>query len=298
MSHEIIYDKQFIVAHTVTGNLFVPMIFAGSNNCIQFDKSERGRRERSWFCDTFICGGKRIATADEILAKAQQIRDEYKSRYTGEGEDSDKYDDKSFGYFSSISIGGSTRRTTFGMFKGMYVTGMKKALTVEQLGDEHVQVRIGMYAYDLEKTKAKAAEAGVPWLEDVTAQNTPHLLETIEMFQKTYQDTGFSWYIHFNEWNLERQMKHIRRKYFGTQPSIIQYEPKQQDHYFTVKFYWDGSEHYFVKRSRRGIRYTSYPYRKFATEKEANVLVRRQKGSINLMVERIDSPATFKIPVK
>jgi hypothetical protein len=279
VSTEIIYDKQFIKAD----KFFIPMIFGGSSNCTQFDRSNRGRRERSWFNDSYITEGRRIATKEQILARIESIRAENIARHTGKADESgyvnDMYDDKSFGYFASLAIGGSAIRTTFGMFKGLYVTGMAKALTVEQLKEERVGINLHMYDYNGEH-QAKAKEAGIPWLGRVTITDTIHLLETIKLFFETYKDTKFSWYIGFDEYDLERRMKWIRKKYFPIEKGAGSYESVQVDSYYTIVAPNGG---YFLKRTKYGYKYSySYPQRKFATEKEAKSFANRLKGKLEL----------------
>lgn len=292
MSTDVIYDKQFIKAD----KFFVPMIFGGSTNCIQYDKSSRGRRERSWYNDSFITEGKRIATSDEILAKVQSIRDEYKARHAGgkdeSGFDNDTYNDKNFGYFASLRIGSTTMGTTFGKFKGLYVTGMAKALTIEQLEAENVSVNVHMYDFNRECIN-KAEAAGIPWLEPITITSTAHLLETIKLFVETYKDTKFSWYIGYNEYNLEEKMKRIRAKYFPTRRGKGAYEFVDVDHYYTLGI--EGGSNYFVKRTKYGYKYTSYPYRKFATEKEAKAVQNRMKSHMSLTVELVSKSDRIRV---
>jgi hypothetical protein len=292
MSTEIIYDKQFIKAD----KFFIPMIFGGSNNCTQFDRSSRGRRERSWFNDSYITEGRRIATREQILARIDAIRAHNVEHYNGQQEEGgwkrDVYDDKSFGHFASMAIGGSTGRTTFGMFKGLYVTGMAKALTVEQLKEEHVGVNIHMYDYNGEY-QAKAKEAGIPWLGTVHITDTVHLLETVKLFFETYKDTQMSWYIGFDQYDLERKMKYIRKKYFPTNKGKGSYESVQVDSYYTVVA---PNGYYFYKRIKYGYKYSPYPQHKFATEKQAKSFANRLKGKLELTTKLVLGMGWVKIP--
>lgn len=291
MSHEIIYDKCFVKAD----KFFIPMIFGGSNNCTQFDRSNRGRRERSWFNDSYITEGRRIATKEQILARIDAIRADKVEHYNGKvdeaGYTNDLYDDKQFGYFASLAIGGSTIRTTFGMFKGLYVTGMAKALTVEQLKEERVGVNVHMYDYNGED-KAKAKKAGIPWLGHVTITDTIHLLETIKLFFETYKDTKFSWYIGFDQYDLERRMKGIRKKYFPTNKGKGSYETVQVDSYYTVVA---PNGYYFYKRIKYGYKYSGSPMHKFETEKQANSFANRLKGKLVLKVELVNEKGWVKV---
>lgn len=287
MGYEIIYDKQFIKAD----KFFVPMILAGSNNCYQFDRSNRGRRSRDWGAVSYICDGQQLATAETILANIEKEREAVLARER-DADDPDPL--KSYGYYSSLAIGGSTRRTTFAAYKGLFVTGMKKALTVEQLKEEGVGVNVHMYDYNGEHEK-KALAQRIPWLGNVTVTSTLHLLETIKLFTETYTGTEFSWYVGFDEWNLEDKMKRIRRKYFPVSKANVEYESVRVDQYFTVK---TPNGYFFYKRIKYGYKFSPYPQHKFLTKKEAQRFADRMKGKIALTVEEINQPTVLNVPKK
>lgn len=287
MSTNIIYDKQFIKVESK----FIPMIFAGSSNCYQYDRSNRGRRDRSWFNDTYITDGKKMVTNEELLQRVDDERTRFMEQYPVGSED--EYSDKRFGWYAGLVIGGMGSRTTFGMYKGLYITGMEKALTVEQLLDERVDVVFDMYDYN-GTYEAKAAERNIAWFGKTKITSTQHFLETFDRYKNQYEGTGLSWSITFDEWNLEKQMKSIRRKYFP-KGEKKHYEYVDVDHYFTVLFKWQDETHYFVKRTRKGIKYTYYPYQKFATIQEANKVKSRLKDHVAIVVERVDKPDRVKV---
>lgn len=292
MSFEIIYDKQFIVAEKDTKKFYIPMLYWGSNNCIQFDRSNRGRRERNWSVFSWIAGGKQFATAETMLAK---LAEEEAKLHEYKKDEHDPDPAKSYGYYTSIQIGTSTRTTTFAMYKGLILTGIRKALTVEQLAVEHVQVEVEPYAYRIEETKAKMAEQGLPWLGTQTATSTEHLMELLKLYSDTY-DGKFGWHVGFS-WDIERRMKWLRRRYFPTQKGKQEYEYQTVDNYFSVqaKQLTGDSWYWFMKKIRYGFKYTYSPYHKFATEKEAQQFANRYKGRVLLRVQPVNERTQVKV---
>ncbi len=290
MSTEIIYDKQFV---KLPDNKFIPMLHWGSNNCIQFDRSSKGRRERNWSVMSWICGGKQYATAEEILAKLSEEEAKLPERLE-HPDDPDPV--KSYGYYVSLQIGQSTRSTTFGMFKGLFVTGMKKALTLEQLRNEGVGVEVCTYYYDEIEVKEKLAKLGIPYLGSQEAHSTEHLMELLELYDKTYGNKH-SWYVTFTS-DPERRMKWIRNKYFPQSNEKSEYEYVDVDHYFTIeaKSFTGDSWYYFVKKTRYGFKCTYIaPYHKYATEQEAQKVVNRLKDRLLVRVTPINKPARVKV---
>ena len=97
MSYEIIYDKQFI---RVSEDKFVPMILTGSNNCYDYNN----RRARSWWA--YNINGSVILTQNEMVEYAKSVRQGIIDRNNSRERDEwyEAYDDKSFGYWSSIAI--------------------------------------------------------------------------------------------------------------------------------------------------------------------------------------------------
>ena len=72
MSYNIIYDKQFV---KLDQNAFIPMLLCGSNNVISYDRSNRGRRSRNWYCHDYILRGAEnrfYGSAESILNNVQK----------------------------------------------------------------------------------------------------------------------------------------------------------------------------------------------------------------------------------
>ena len=191
MSYEIIYDKQFIkLERKDQPTVFIPMIYAGSSNCYDmvYDRNgrQRERRERSWFCFEFICGGNHFDTQESMLQRQQEFRDDKAIQDEESIALHGLYDDKKFGYWSSLAIGGSTRNTTFGQYQGVVKTGCKNAFTIEELFEEniHLSISTGSDYYSKDKFEAagfssfsvtpKTTEEFFSMLEDFLAKTQPH----------------------------------------------------------------------------------------------------------------------------
>ena len=291
MSTDIIYDKQFVKLPNKT---YIPFVLGGSSNCYQYDRSSRGRRSRSWGVMSYMTTTNKTVTEAELMAKIELEKQRQLNHAAKDSDNPDVLND--FSYYTSLVFNGMHSRSTFNSYKSFFITGMKKALTVKQLLAERVEVRIYTYDYN-GKYQKQAAEQGIEWLEPVNATSTEHLIELIQKFYNHYKGTDFSWYMDFDSvWSLENQMKAIRSKYFPTKKNERkEYETIKVDHYYTVTFTFNGNTHYYVKSTRRGTRYTHYPYHNFQTEKEAKKFAQSRKRTILLTVERIDEPATIRV---
>jgi hypothetical protein len=223
MSYEIFYDKQFIKAEKEGKTVFFPMVYGGSNNCIQYDRSNRGRRSRSWFNFTYPLEGRRYGMLEEMLENVEAERLKYiegnkesNARYVAEGKPEwcDEYSDDRFGYYASLAIGGSTTRTTtFGMYKSIFVAGCKKALTVEELLEKGINVSINSSIYskeDTEKFKAMGKEEFYFY-----PKTSEELMEKVEYFEEYIKDAPFvSMYvtIHASEYTMKNLRKRLYPK--------------------------------------------------------------------------------------
>jgi hypothetical protein len=288
MSYEIIYLKQFIRIPKEGGDLFVPMVYGGSNNCIQFDKSNRGRRERSWFALTYILQGKRFGTLAEMLSNAEAEREriiqqnkvrneDYKTK--GQENYCDEYSDKRWGYFTSLSFGGGCK-STFGQYKGLFITGCKKALTVEELKEFGINVNIYSSIYS-EEAVAKLKAAGKQSIY-YNVQTSAELIDKLNEYEEYLKDAPYvSLYITIDA--DERDMKRIRREKFPTKKGKPVY--KEVEKFFVVKDVVNSN--YIIKATRNGYRYTFHGAiwaKKFGLEKAAQ----RWAKSLNEKYRAID----------
>lgn len=128
MSYSIIYDKQFIKADIDGTTMYIPMLLAGSSNCYDVN----GGRSRDWFA-TRAYSDNAMATEKELIEGVyDQLNRVKPSSITETREDVAN----SLGYYLGLAIGtANTRKTTFKKLKSMLITGMKKAVTVEQFSE-------------------------------------------------------------------------------------------------------------------------------------------------------------------
>ena len=266
MSYEIVYDKQFI---KLPGDRYVPMLFWGSNNCTSFGPGGRERRARDWSVWAYPCGSNKIwATKEHFIKYCDDYKQKTIDRYQEGNKDEIKNIDSNFGYWSSISFGSAgTRRSTFGMFKGMFTTGCNKALTIEQLKEENITVSITPYLYnDTFEEIGKRRDVITPYTGE-------QFIEKYEDLQRYYKGTKVSLHISFSGM-FERTPKWLRKKYFPKKKKTYQ-EPVKVNQYWTITV---GSR-YFVKKLKYGYQYAGYPYLKYKTEVEANKRISKYKDS-------------------
>ena len=263
MGFTIVYDKQFIKAEKNGEVVFIPMVYAGSSNCFEVGlKGRSGRRERSWCLMTHCIKGKKYATLEEIIKGVENVREEViasnkeNSKYyieQGKPDFADEYSDERFGYFNAIAIGTqSTVNTTFGHYKGLYVTGCRKALTIEELNEIGVFPSIQILIFD-DTEKELFDKIGIPTRKSVTPKTSKELIELIDEFEASTKD--------FKKANVyiscradERKMREVRREYFPK-------EKKQKkritvDKFFVIKDETDN--HYVYSISKYGYRYSLF----------------------------------------
>jgi len=184
MSYDLIYAKQFIKVETEKEIKYIPIVLAGSSNCFETTSSGRERRARSWY--NLRSFAKTMATEKEMLDNVYAERERIIARNNERLKESpnwDKYDDKLFGYFSALAIGGRhTSNTTFGMYRGLITSGVKKALTVEQLRKYSVSVYISVFSASFDKEKNKIADELNKNFGYVST--TAELLLSIEHYEK------------------------------------------------------------------------------------------------------------------
>jgi hypothetical protein len=289
MSYSILYDKQFI---KVGDNLFIPMVQCGDNNV--YEAAGNGRkRARSWSNDSWIANGKTICTREEIESRINQIRDEVIQRSeenVKEYDESWSYQDKRFGYHTGIAIYGKhTSNTTFGNFKGFYMSGCDGALTIEELLKHNVNVCVRLPYYN--SVKEEIEKKGLECKQTVYLKTTEELLNTIKEWDE-YYGNKITYYIDFgSDWGLEN----IKRERSKT-------KQRKEKQYIQTKEYYvlegvGGGMGYFVKNLKRGYRYayTSTGAKKFINEKSANKFHKSMKNKDLFKV--IKKEKTYEIAV-
>lgn len=260
MSYSIYYDKQFI---KVSDNQFIPMIEAGDNNV--YEGTGR-KRARDWQFNRWVAPNI-IASKEEILG----VVEDYRKSLIDRGEKSAKeynddsylYSDKRFGWHCGMTIyGKSTSGTSYGMFKGFYETGMKQALTIEELKEYSVNVSITTSYYSDQEIK----KHGLEKRNAVSIQSTEHLIELVKEWKEYYKDCSEVITFDISDWAIKNIKNDRSRK---------RRQNKRQKEYVNVhKFYvldCIGLPGYFVRNTARGFKYSSYysSAKKFLEEKQA-----------------------------
>ena len=281
MSYEIIYDKNFLKVEDEGVEKFVPFVLTGSNNCYDM----YNRRSRSWWNWTYFTNGDGFATLETMLAKTQSERVEQMER-----ERDEEYSDKSWGYYTALSFGGGCR-ATFGQYEGIFKTGCRKAVTVEQLleySGGYVSVSSGYYDSEkLEKFGKKPFSHSVKTSEELVAKyrEAEKFLEGTDLAPRIELGGG------------EDVGKRIRGRLFKKP----QAEKKriEVDHCFVVKDFTNGN--YIVKATRNGYSYSSYGKdyaKKFRLESEAKRYAKKLYGKYvgrTFVVEPIEKETHFYI---
>lgn len=291
MSYTILYNKQFV---KVGDNLFIPIIEVGDNNV--YEAAGNGRkRARSWSNDRWITNGKTICTREEIESRVNEIRDDAVKRcenYVKEYDESWAYDDKRFGYHTGIAIYGKhTSKTTFGNFKGFYMSGCDEALSVEELQKHSVNISVRLPYYVNEEIK----KLGLECKQSVYPKTTDELLNTIKEWDE-YYGGKVVYYIDFSSgWALNNIKRERSRENKRT---------KKEKQWIETKVYYvlegvNGGSGYFVKNLKYGYKYayTSTGAKKFIDEKSANKFHKSMKNKDLFTIVRKENLYSVSVPV-
>lgn len=238
MSYEIIYDKQFIKLSKDNENMFVPMVLAGSSNCYDWNN----RRDRSWF--PFSLNQNLLITEKDAI----EYWEDSKSKIISNKSDVDHVDiESSFGYYTGIAIGGNTYNTTYGNTLGIFKTGIKKSLTIEQLKSEGISVTISSGYYPKESREKYGIE---PFYKLV--ESNDNFFEILDKYNSLFKDTPIRPTVEFGGMS-ETRPKNLRKKYFS--------KPKSEKVKKTINVFYRiliNESTYFVKRSKRRLWHTRY----------------------------------------
>jgi hypothetical protein len=204
MSYDIFYRKQFI---KVSETEVIPFFEGGSSNLYDVSYKGKERRSRSW--ENQRINGKTIVQHYELaeyirvyqntlIERGINNRDEYK-------DDSWLYNPKRFGYHASLSINGkSTRNTSFNDFKNYYINGIKKAKTIEELVENHIEITIYVSPY----SKDDIVKNGLEMKPNVRLVTTQQLIDTINEFTEYYKNVPNCFYLTtYNGYAIERYLK-------------------------------------------------------------------------------------------
>jgi len=265
MSHTIIYNRLFIKA-TDEDNVdyYVPMILCGSSNCTQIsEKTGREILERSWNSFKWATGGKNLATEQEILSiidKDRLERMEYAAKNVEKYKDQSwAYDDKNYGYHSSIRFSGRSY-ITFSAFRSYFENGMKNAYTIEELLKHGVNVVLHVSSFWEKEYK----EAGLEIKPDIYIKTSEQLIEKTLEYDAYYKNVG-GCFIEFSiDYSVDRFLDWLKRERKYNKPrkeTII----VDVDSYFVLS----NNNGFFVKNTRYGYKY-GYSSDSFSVKKWIN----------------------------
>ena len=293
MSYEIIYNKQFVKLNETE---FIPIVLIGSNNCYDILPNGRQRRERNWYGLKNVLNGKCYGTLESMVAKCENEREGYikdnEQQIAKYGESYGRYTDNSYGYYASLAIGGSTRKTTFGKYKGIFTDGVKKAMTVEELRDNGITIEVTSGYTDDKELKEHNKERRNHY--PITSLE---LKNKIDEYEEYYKGTPIGFFVTINS-DPERvlRMQQIRNR-LSKQTKVK--TPKEVKEEFVFKMEGGG---YFVKGTRNGLNYTydlSYLSKRVYNEKTANRVCKtlNEKHNKKFVVEKVilQTPKTILV---
>ena len=272
MSYDIFYRKCFV---KVDDKHVIPMVEIGSNNVWEATGKARGkeRRARDWnnieFGRTF---NSIIVSNEQLLANIDRIRESEIDKTKDRTEESDKYSDNRFGYFTAMALyGRSTRGTTFGQFKGFYKAGIAGAMTIEELKEHGISLSLAPSYF----AKEQAEKAGLEMKPSVTFVSTEQMLAVVKEYTEYYKNSGVNLWCTLNgdyniDW-LEKQRKIARKK--AKTPKV----GKEVSEYYVIH----TGKGYFIKNTKYGYKYShysdSYLNKRLETEKKAESFLAKLK---------------------
>lgn len=291
MSYEIIYNRQFI---KVDNDKVIQMLEMGSNNC--YDAYGNGRRRsRSWGSSRQFTDESMIVNNTRLLELIDKFESETKERSESNAteykDDSWAYDPKRFGYHVGVAFyGRNTRSTTFSAFRSYYANAIKKAMTIEQLGEYNIKVTITVYRWKDEDITSKGLEIK----PDVTFTDTQHMISVINEYESYYKGHGVSIYLNYNsDWAIENMFKNrsiINKR--EQQNKRATKKPHEVNEYYVL----ENNNGYFVRNTARGYKYSYWltsSTKRFMTEKEANSFKTKMRNGDLFNVKKVEAIHTF-----
>ena len=288
MSYEIIYGKQFVKLRR-TGEV-IPLLLMGSNNCFDIGRNGgSGRRARSWSDLRYHNRKGKISDKPEIILASVDaelrrcIRDRSHPK-----EDKPKDVENRFGYFASIAISGrGTRGTSFNAYRSQFSTGIRQALTIEELA------KLGVHLYFHSSSWKPEDTAGEPHSIDLKTE--AEYFAELKKWRGWQNGNGRSFWLSFHPHSDEevlRRLRASRRKPPREKTRI------EQGHYFVLTDGHCGLRKYV----RHGYRYSYNKEngKRFATQKDGEKyrqsLVKANRHQADIWkVERIEGHAIFTV---
>jgi len=248
MSYTILYAKQFI---KIDEARVIPFILQGDNNVYETDR----KRARDW-SNSRMFNRTIITSKEDLLQEIERFKQdtiEHCNEYIKQYDETWAFDEKRFGYHTGIAVGGRrTTKTTFGMFKNFYASGIKDAKTIEELRNLgcSLGIRISSYA------NKNITEAGLEVKPTVNFTSTEQAIATIEEYEAYYK--GHNVYLYIYAYGMDRVVEKLKKRKTPKQKEKV-------DQYFQINTPFG----LFVKNTSRGFQY-GWNAKAFRTEKAAN----------------------------
>jgi hypothetical protein len=273
MSYTILYAKQFI---KIDEARVIPFILQGDNNVYESNR----KRARDWSNTRMF--NKTIITSNEtLLQEIERFKQDTIERCNEDVKQYDgiwAYDEKRFGYHTGIAVGAKhTTKTSFGMFKNFFVSGINNAKTIEELRKLGCSLGIRISTYD----NKNIIEAGLEIKPTVNFTSTEQAIATIEEYEAYYK--GHNVYLYIYAYGMDRVVEKSKKTKTPKQKTKV-------DQYFQINTPFG----LFVKNTSRGFQYSRWNAKPFRTEKAANKSLDTLKNNFpqyNFTVELVQKEA-------
>lgn len=283
MSYSIIYEKQFI---KVSDSKVIPIIVGGDSNVYNNDNT-RCR-------DTYnpLINGARMINLHDINEELNYTHNQY---FDKKREKTENNIEKDFGFLAGIALyGKGTHKTTWNMYKNVFLNGFKQALTVEQLSSEGFNISI--------KVSRKLGTTLNPSIDDLSRggfKTTEDLLNHMEtVMDATKVLSGYGFYFRLEVYDIENKIKRVRRKYFPTNKKVK--VPTEVDNYYVIKL--NVHDQFLLRSSKSGIHYSNRTYgaKAFIDEKAAKATIKRLlkrswRDEMNFEVIKVEEKRTILV---
>lgn len=288
MSYDIFYGKQFIKLRK-TGEV-IPVLLSGSNNCFEVGQGGRtGRRSRSWDSFRYYNRKGKLSEKPDVLLDnidadlRKHIREYSKPKeYQEKAKPSDIRNH--WGYYVAVVVGsGYCSDTSFPQWRNFFATGIKNALTVEELVEKRVYPMFTAYGNN-------GQPPSIPLL---TEHGYFEELKKWKAWQESHPDHHFS--LCFTPYDTDAVLERLRKPK-GPPPLK---EQVQQDHFFTLA---NDAGNALIKYTSRGFRFSWHLNggQRFRTEADAEkrrkeLLDKGRYKADTWKTKRIDEACTFSV---
>ena len=278
MSYEIIYDKQFIDLED--GN-YLPFVLTGSNNTYDYNN----RRARSWWNWTYFCkNNEPYNTLEGFLEKCDRELANVINRHPDRPVDEIK---SNWGPYTSLNC---NKRFTYGNYEGIFKTGVKNAVTIEEL-NRIVNTSVYVCNEYLFKEELDLLKKYDKKEREEKVNNPEEFYHKLEELKRYYSldEKRIGIRARLNALDNESIAVKIRRHKRGNFKIIT--VKKSYDKYFTINV----SGRYFVKLTRCGYRYSysDFYVKKFTSRKKAEQMIdkiKRKSSDFKCKIIEHDSP--------